>query len=301
MEASIHETTQKRIAVVTGANKGIGLEICRQLSAKGVKVLLTARDVERGTAAVKKLLEEGASDVVFHQLDVADSASVASLANYIHTHFGRLDILINNAAVGGVELKPEALTLLDQQQQVAFSTLVDMRLESHEKAEECININYYGTKRMCEALISLLRLSQSPKIIILSSELGRLQYIPGENIRKEIANINDLTEERLDRLVESFLNDFREEKLEENGWPASGSAYIVSKIALTAYTRILAKVYPTICINCVNPGFVKTDINWNTGTRTVEEGAKGPVMLALLPNDSPSGLFYCQTEVSSFE
>ncbi|XP_072956345.1 (+)-neomenthol dehydrogenase-like [Typha angustifolia] len=301
MEASIHETTQKRIAVVTGANKGIGLEICRQLSAKGVKVLLTARDVERGTAAVKKLREEGASDVVFHQLDVADSASVASLANYILAQFGRLDILINNAAVGGVELKPEALTLLDQQQQVAFSTLVDMRLESQEKAEECININYYGTKRMCEALISLLRLSQSPKIIILSSELGRLQYIPGENIRKEIANINDLTEERLDRLVESFLNDFREEKLEENGWPASGSAYVVSKIALTAYTRILAKEYPTICINCVNPGFVKTDINWNTGTRTVEEGAKGPVMLALLPNDSPSGLFYCQTEVSSFE
>ncbi|XP_072958405.1 (+)-neomenthol dehydrogenase-like [Typha angustifolia] len=301
MEASIHETTQKRIAVVTGANKGIGLEICRQLSAKGVKVLLTARDVERGTAAVKKLREEGASDVVFHQLDVADSASVASLANYIRAHFGRLDILINNAAVGGVELKPEALALLNQPQQVAFSTLFDMRLESHEKAEECININYYGTKRMCEALISLLWLSQSPKIVILSSEYGRLQHIPNENIRKEIANMNNLTEERLDGLVESFLNDFREEKHEENGWPARGSAYTVSKVALSAYTRILAKKYPTICINNVDPGFVKTDFNWNTGIRTVEEGAKGPVMLALLSDDCPSGLFYCQTEVSSFE
>ncbi|XP_072958404.1 (+)-neomenthol dehydrogenase-like [Typha angustifolia] len=301
MEASIHETTQKRIAVVTGANKGIGLEICRQLSAKGVKVLLTARDVERGTAAVKKLREEGASDVVFHQLDVADSASVASLANYIRAHFGRLDILINNAAVGGVELKPEALALLNQPQQVAFSTLFDMRLESHEKAEECININYYGTKRMCEALISLLWLSQSPKIVILSSEYGRLQHIPNENIRKEIANMNNLTEERLDGLVESFLNDFREEKHEENGWPARGSAYTVSKVALSAYTRILAKKYPTICINSVDPGFVKTDFNWNTGIRTVEEGAKGPVMLALLSDDCPSGLFYCQTEVSSFE
>jgi (+)-neomenthol dehydrogenase len=113
--------------------------------------------------------------------------------------------------------------------------------------------------------------------------------------------MNDLTEERLDGLVESFLNDFREEKHEENGWPARGSAYTVSKVALSAYTRILAKKYPTICINSVDPGFVKTDLNWNTGSRTVEEGAKGPVMLALLPNDSPSGLFYCQTELSSFE
>ncbi|XP_072958182.1 (+)-neomenthol dehydrogenase-like [Typha angustifolia] len=301
MEASIHETTPKRIAVVTGGNKGIGLEICRQLSAKGVKVLLTARDVERGTAAVKKLREEGASDVVFHQLDVADSASVACLAKYIHAHFGRLDILINNAAVGGWELEPEALALLNQPRQGAFSILPGMVLETPEKAVECINTNYYGTKRMCKVFIPLLQLSQSPKIINLSSEYGKLKFIPSENIRKEIENINDLTEERLDGLLESFLNDFREEKHKDNGWPARSSAYKISKVALSAYTRILAKEYPTISINCVDPGFVKTDINWNIGPLTVEEGAKGPVMLALLPDNSPSGLFYCQTEVSSFD
>jgi (+)-neomenthol dehydrogenase len=62
-------------------------------------------------------------------------------------------------------------------QQVAFLTLLGMGLESHEKAKECININYYGTKRMCKASISLLQLSQSPKIIILSSEYGRLQVL----------------------------------------------------------------------------------------------------------------------------
>ncbi|XP_072956346.1 (+)-neomenthol dehydrogenase-like isoform X1 [Typha angustifolia] len=297
----MESTIPERIAVVTGSNKGIGLEICRQLLSKGVKVVLTARDEERGIAAVKKLQESGASDVVFHQLDVADVSSAEALGKFIQTQFGKLDILVNNAAVSGAEIEPQALTLSNQPGGGAFSSLLDMTLETHEKAEECININYYGTKRMCKVFISLLQLSQAPKIINLSSGYGRLKCIPGEAIRKKIANINDLTEERLDALVESFLNDFKEEKHKENGWPSRTSAYKVSKVALSAYTRILAKEHPMICTNCVDPGFVKTDINWNTGTRTVEEGAKGPVMLALLPNDSPSGLFYCQTEVSSFE
>lgn len=113
--------------------------------------------------------------------------------------------------------------------------------------------------------------------------------------------IDDQTEERLDELLKSFLNDFKEGNLEANGWPTSASAYIVSKVALNTYTRILAKIYPTFCINCVTPGFVKTDINFNTGIFTVEDGAKGPVMLALLPDGSSSGLFYQQMDLSTFE
>ena len=84
-----------RYAVVTGANKGIGLETVRQLASKGINVVLTARDEKRGLEAVDKLKESGlAGQVFFHQLDVANAAGVASLAEFIKTQFGKLDILV---------------------------------------------------------------------------------------------------------------------------------------------------------------------------------------------------------------
>ena len=84
-----------RYAVVTGANKGIGLETVRQLASNGFTVVLTARDEKRGLEAVEKLKESGLSgQVVFHQLDVANPATVASLAEFIKTQFGKLDILV---------------------------------------------------------------------------------------------------------------------------------------------------------------------------------------------------------------
>ena len=84
-----------RYAVVTGANKGIGFEICRKLASNGIVVVLTARDEKKGLEAVEKLREFGLSDhVVFHQLDVADPASIASFADFIKTNYGRLDILV---------------------------------------------------------------------------------------------------------------------------------------------------------------------------------------------------------------
>lgn len=82
-----------RIAVVTGGNKGIGLEICRQL-ADQVVVVLTARDHKLGEDAVAKLHESGLRDVIFNQLDVTDPTSIASLANFIDAQFGKLDILV---------------------------------------------------------------------------------------------------------------------------------------------------------------------------------------------------------------
>ncbi|KAJ0559141.1 putative (+)-neomenthol dehydrogenase [Helianthus annuus] len=83
-----------RIGVVTGGNKGVGFEICRQLAADKVTVVLTARDQKRGVDAVAKLHSSGLHDVVFHQLDVTDPASIASFANFIDTRFGKLDILV---------------------------------------------------------------------------------------------------------------------------------------------------------------------------------------------------------------
>ena len=82
-----------RIAVVTGGNKGIGLEVCRQLAGNGATVVLTARDEAKGAAAVEKLHGLGRSSVIFHQLDVTDASSIARLAEFLESRFGRLDIL----------------------------------------------------------------------------------------------------------------------------------------------------------------------------------------------------------------
>lgn len=82
-----------RYALVTGANKGIGFEICRQLASKGMVVILGARDEKRGLEAQKRL-QEFDDNVVFHQLDVVDPPSVAAVVEFIKTKFGRLDILV---------------------------------------------------------------------------------------------------------------------------------------------------------------------------------------------------------------
>uniref|UniRef100_A0A2N9ER37 Uncharacterized protein n=1 Tax=Fagus sylvatica TaxID=28930 RepID=A0A2N9ER37_FAGSY len=99
-ETTINPGT-KRIAIVTGANKGIGFEICKQLASNGVRVVLTARDVRRGNEAVEKLKAAGCSDVFFHQLDVMDPTSIPALVDFIKTQFGKLDILVNNAGISG--------------------------------------------------------------------------------------------------------------------------------------------------------------------------------------------------------
>ena len=86
-----------RYAVVTGANRGIGFEICRQLASNGIRVVLTSRNEKRGQEAVETLRQEiGVSDqtLVFHQLDVTDPASITSLAQFVKAQFGKLDILV---------------------------------------------------------------------------------------------------------------------------------------------------------------------------------------------------------------
>ncbi|XP_020260469.1 (+)-neomenthol dehydrogenase-like isoform X1 [Asparagus officinalis] len=332
----ISNASTKRTAVVTGANKGIGFEVCRQLASHGITVILTARDEGKGTEAVEKLKNSGVSDVLFHQLDVADPSSVSSLANFIKTEFGRIDILVikdeeilcdtptlllrglvcrnvNNAGIGGLLtddqtlnsfLKDQTVTSFLKEQENGYDRLMEFWVEaqeSYEKVVGCLNINYYGMKRVTEALIPLLQLSQLPTVVNVSSRLGRLNVIPSESIREALGVVDEKTEVRLDEVIQSYLYDLKEGKLKENGWPTCSATYKLSKVAVTTYTRMLAMKYPSMRINCVSPGVVKTDMNYDIGTLTAEEGAKGPVMLALLPDGSPSGLFYDQTEVSSFE
>lgn len=115
-----------------------------------------------------------------------------------------------------------------------------------------------------------------------------------------LSDVENLTEEKIDEVMNEYLKDYRECSLQDKGWPTVMSGYILSKAAVIGLTRVLAKRNKSFIINSVCPGFVKTDINFNTGILSVEEGAASPVKLALLPNGEPSGLFFDRTNVSSF-
>ncbi|KAK4418675.1 (+)-neomenthol dehydrogenase [Sesamum alatum] len=295
------EVTNK-YAVVTGANKGIGLEVCRQLAAQGITVVLTARNEKRGLEAVEKLKASSSlsGSIIFHQLDVADSASVASLAQFVKSQFGKLDILVNNAGIGGVTVDSDVVRAVDGagSEIAAGVNRTEVVTQTYDSAAECFQTNYYGAKRMAVALLPLLQLSDSPRIVNVSSLLGKLKNLPNEWAKGVLKDVENLTEERIDQVLNEFLKDFKEGCLEAKGW---SSAYMVSKAAMNAYTRILAKKYPSFQINSVCPGYVKTDINFNTGYLTVEEGAESLVRLAVFPDDGPSGLFFDRKEVSSVD
>uniref|UniRef100_A0A0D9ZNG3 Uncharacterized protein n=1 Tax=Oryza glumipatula TaxID=40148 RepID=A0A0D9ZNG3_9ORYZ len=294
--AAISNPPSKRIALVTGGNKGVGLETCRQLASRGLRVVLTARNEARGLEAVDGIRRSGAadSDVVFHQLDVTDAASVARLADFVRDQFGRLDILINNAGISGVDRDPvlvakvkDQIEGMDVDQRVEW--MRENSKETYDEAKSCITTNYYGAKLVTEALLPLLLLSSSGRIVNVSSGFGLLRNFNSEDLRKEFDDIDSLTEKRLEELLDLFLDDFKVNLIEAHGWPTGGSsAYKVAKAALNAYTRILAKKYPTLRINCLTPGYVKTDISMHMGVLTPEEGASNSVKVALLPDDGPT-------------
>jgi NAD(P)-dependent dehydrogenase (short-subunit alcohol dehydrogenase family) len=145
----------KRIAVVTGANRGIGFEICRQLAKAGMHVVLTARDDAKGQAAAKKLAGEKL-DVESHQLDVDSDASVKSFARWIKDTHGRCDVLVNNA---GVMLDPRGSRVLDSKVETYRATL---------------ETNVLGPLRMIQGLVPLMQKQGYGRVVNLSSGQGQL-------------------------------------------------------------------------------------------------------------------------------
>nr|XP_043620336.1 (+)-neomenthol dehydrogenase-like [Erigeron canadensis] len=300
---------EKRCAVVTGANKGIGYEICRQLAIQGVQVILTALNESQGMEAVKKL---NLPNVISHQLDIKDPSSVARLANFIETHFRKLDILVIIIPKNIHYYKLRMIKLDDKEFRDGggFVNLVDEKAhllthiikEPYELGEKCLEINYYGTKAVTEALLPLLQLSKSPRIVNVASIYEDLYWFHNDNekLKEELQDIKTLTKERIEEIIQWFLNDFKAGMLKENGWPLTCCAYKVSKAALNAYTRLVARKFPNIMVNCVHPGYVVTEMTSQTGFITTEEGAKGPVMVALLPDDGPSGVFFDKTQIAPF-
>ncbi|CAK9141862.1 unnamed protein product [Ilex paraguariensis] len=185
MEDIQTNSTEKRCAVVTGGNKGIGFEICRQLASSGIT--------------------------------------------------------------------------------------------TYEMAEECLRTNYYGTKAVTEALLSLLHLSNSARIVNFSLGYGLLM-------------VNMLTKDSCLATINKKIKFC----------PVSAACQFIKLQKPSPITRLMARRFPNILVNCVNPGYPKTDITCNTGHFTPEEGARTTVMEALLPDGGPSGLYFSEMQPSTF-
>ncbi len=166
----------ERVAVVTGGNRGIGLEIVRQLARQGVRVVLTARDVAKGEAARARLAAEGL-DVALHALDVRDGGQARAAAVWVEARFGRLDVLVNNA---GVLPDPKG----------ARAATVDP-----EVLREALETNVVGALAVTQACLPLMRRNGYGRIVNLSSELAQLASMgtgtPAYRVSK--AGLNALT------------------------------------------------------------------------------------------------------------
>ncbi|MBS0471468.1 MAG: SDR family oxidoreductase [Proteobacteria bacterium] len=240
--------TDNRIALVTGANQGIGLQIAKDLAAKGLTVLVGSRDLGKGQIAVR---EVGANAHAI-QFDVTDVASIAAAAGRISKEFGRLDILINNAGISKIGQPKGAVDDIVKSGRISSASLDDIRA--------IYETNVFGVIAVTQAMLPLLRKAKSARIVNVSSGVGSLTRTlgpGGEHLR------------------------------------ALYGMYSASKTALNAVTVGLAlDLAPEgIKVNAACPGYTKTALNNFMGTRTVEEGAREPVRLALLGDDGPTGSY----------
>jgi NAD(P)-dependent dehydrogenase (short-subunit alcohol dehydrogenase family) len=244
-------------ALVTGSNRGLGFETARQLIAKGYRVFVTAREIEAAAAAAR-VLGHGASPLA---LDVTDQASIARAELSLEPEL-ELDVLVNNAG-----------TALD-----GFDGDV---------ARTTIETNYRGAVRITDTFAE--RLGPRANIVMVSSGLGELSAASPELRQRLLAP--DLTRRELDERIDDFIARARAANGDLGGWPRN--AYRVSKIALNAYTRLLAASLPVgQRVNAVCPGWVRTRMGGTTASRSVEHGAQSIVWAATLGEGGPSGGFF---------
>jgi len=235
--------SEARIALVTGANKGLGFETSRQLSEQGIKVLMGSRSITRGRKAVRSLLDEG-RDVELIHLDVTKTDHIRQAAKYIKEKYGRLDILINNAGIVHSEESSSANSAATVSPKALRATF---------------DVNFFGLVELTQSLLSLIRKSNSGRIVNVSSILGSLTL----QSREEDNEIKPL-------------------------------AYDATKTAVNAFTIHLAAAlkHTTVKVNSAHPGWVRTDLGGKKAPMGVEEGAKTAVRLATLGADGPSGRFF---------
>lgn len=247
----------ERTAIVTGGNRGLGLETSRQLARQGYRVVLTARQLTDAQRAAQGI----GHGVLSAQLDVASADSVARFADYARAELGSVQALVNNA---GISMS-------------GFNVGV---------VQGTLGVNFFGALRVTQALALLV--ADGGSIVMVSSGMGELSAYSRE-LRARFLD-PALDTDALITLVGEFERDVATGTHTAHGWPSS--AYRVSKAALNALTRILAKNTPRLHINAVCPGWVKTDMGGAGASRELPEGARGIVWAATLPADGPSGGFF---------
>lgn len=158
-------TDEKKIALVTGANKGLGFETSRELASRGIKVIMGARKKAKGDDAASRLSREGL-DVECIELDITNSEQINAAKIYIGKTFGRLDILVNNAGIASAGEK-------------MFSNTSEV--VKKDTLKEVFNTNFFGTVELTQALLPLLKKSKSGRIVNVSSILGSLTLHTGHD------------------------------------------------------------------------------------------------------------------------
>jgi NAD(P)-dependent dehydrogenase (short-subunit alcohol dehydrogenase family) len=239
----------KLVALVTGANQGIGLQIAKDLVAHGFTVLVGSRNLERGEAVAKTI--DG--DARALQLDVTDRVSIAAAAERIRKELGRLDVLVNNAAISNTSKLPG-------QSVEEYSRLNRPSNVSLDEVHAIWETNVFGVLAVYQAMLPLLREAPAARIVNVSSGAGSL--------------------------TRNAEPAFPHRQI-------FGPGYSASKTALNAMTLAMAIELEStgIKVNACSPGFIKTNLNDYAGTGTVEEGALEPVRLALLGPEDPTGTF----------
>ncbi|OUL35568.1 short-chain dehydrogenase [Nostoc sp. T09] len=168
-------STTKKVAVVTGGNRGLGFEASRQLAKQGYQVILTSRDEEKGKSAALKLKNEGL-DVIFQPLDVTSDESSQKLAEFINNEFGKLDVLVNNAGI-----------YIDSP--TGDNSIFDAKIDT---LKQTLETNVYGVLRVTQALIPLMKKQNYGRIVNVSSRMGQLHDMgggsPGYRISKTALN-----------------------------------------------------------------------------------------------------------------
>ncbi len=232
-------------ALITGVNKGIGFGTARLLLQNGFYVYIGSRNVQNGVNAVEKLKAEGLNNVGVIQMDVTDESSVQKGREHIGKRTDVLDVLINNAGINGGNSPYTALEAKPDEFQAAFDT------------------NVIGTARVTNALIDLLRKSDEPRIVNLSTSVGSLTL-------------------QSDPKWQAY--DY-----------AKYAVYAASKAALNMYTIHLAyELRDTkFKVNAVCPGLTATDFTFGHGG-DVETAAKRVVKYATIGEDGPTGKFFSE-------
>ena len=239
----------KPVALVTGANQGIGLQIAKDLVARGFTVLAGSRNLKRGETAAKEI----GPDARALQLDVTDQASITAAAERIRKDPGRLDVLVNNAAISNIGKQPD-MSVQD------YAKLTRPSNVSLAEVRAIWDTNVFGVLAVTQAMLPLLREAPAARIVNVSSGVGSLT--------------------RNSDPAYAYRSIF-------------GPGYAASKTALNAITLAMAIELEStaIKVNAACPGYTKTNLNNYSGTRNVEEGAREPVRLALLGPDGPTGTF----------